>query len=131
MPIHNIDKGQPTYPIPKPRIGQGRAGLKRKVKMNQPMPLPQQTPAQPIVTHVPKTALPLPKSVTQSHVQPQYIPIPLTQPDQLVNPACIGPKIQHRSSLPYHDLYTRLPPRTPDITDPLDSQKDLLDNDSD
>ena len=54
LPTHNIDKGQPTHPIPKPRIGQGRAGLKRKVTMNQPMPLPHQTPAQPIVTHVPK-----------------------------------------------------------------------------
>ena len=70
MPTHNIDKGQPTHPVPKPRIGQGRAGLKRKVKMNQPMPLPQQTPAQPVVTYVPKTALPLPESITQSHVQP-------------------------------------------------------------
>ena len=63
-----IDKGQPTHHIPKPRIGQGRARLKRKVKTNQPMPLPQQTPAQPVATHVPKTALPLPESVTQSHV---------------------------------------------------------------
>ena len=43
----------------------------------------------------------------------------------------IGPKIQHRPSPPYHDPYTRPPPRPPDITDPLDSQKDLLDNDSD
>ena len=77
LPIHNIDKGQPTHPIPKPRIGQGRARLKRKVKMNQPMPLSQQTPVQPMVTHVPKTALSLPKSVTQSQVQPQHIPIPL------------------------------------------------------
>ena len=41
LPIHSIDKGQPTHPIPKPRIGQGRARLKRKVKTNQPMPLPQ------------------------------------------------------------------------------------------
>ena len=78
IPIHAIDKGQPTHPIPKPRIGQGRAGLKRKVKTNQPMPLPQLPPAQPIVTHVSKTALPLPESVTQSHVRPQHIPIPLT-----------------------------------------------------
>ena len=68
LPIHNIDKGQPTHPIPKSRIGQGRAELKRMVKTNQPMPLPQQTPVQPVATHVPKTALPLPKSVTQSHV---------------------------------------------------------------
>ena len=56
LPIHNIAKGHPTHPIPKPRIGQGRAGLKRKVKMNQPMPLPQQTPAQPVATHVPKNS---------------------------------------------------------------------------
>ena len=48
-----------------------------------------------------------------------------------MNPTCIGPKIQHRPSPPYHDLYARPPPRPPDITDPLDSQKDLLDNDSD
>ena len=40
LPIHIIDKGLPTHPIPKPRIGQGRAGLKRKAKMNQPIPLP-------------------------------------------------------------------------------------------
>ena len=43
----------------------------------------------------------------------------------------IGPKIQHRPSPPYHDPYTRPPPKPPDITDPLDSWKDLLDNDLD
>ena len=30
LPIHSIDKGQPTHPIPKPRIGQSRARLKKK-----------------------------------------------------------------------------------------------------
>ena len=103
--------------------------------MNQPMPLPQQTPAQPVATHFPKTALPLPESVTQSHVEPQHIPISMIQPHQLVDPTCIiqqiGPKIQHRPSPPYHDPYARPPLRPPDITDPLDSQKDLLDNDLD
>ena len=68
LPIHSIDKGQPTHPIPKPRIGQGRARLRRKFKINQPMPLPQPTPAQPIITHVPKTAPPLPQPTTQSQV---------------------------------------------------------------
>ena len=89
LPIQNIYKGPPTHPIPKPRIGQGRAGLQRKAKTNQPMSLPQQTPAQPITTHVPKTAMPLPESVTQPqvNVHPQHIPIPLTQ-QQLVNPTC-------------------------------------------
>ena len=36
-----IDKGTPTHPIPKPRIGQGRAGLKRKIRTNQSIPLPK------------------------------------------------------------------------------------------
>ena len=35
-----VDKGLPTHPIPKPRIGQGRAGLKRKIRMNQPIQTP-------------------------------------------------------------------------------------------
>ena len=43
----------------------------------------------------------------------------------------IGPKIQHGPSPPYHDPYARPPPRPPDVTDPIDSRKDLLDNDLD
>ena len=68
LPIHSVDKELPTHPIPKPRIGKGRAGLRRKVKTNQPILLPQQTPAQPITSHLPKTALPLPEPITQSQV---------------------------------------------------------------
>ena len=68
LPIHNVDKRLPTYPIPKLRISQGRAGLRRKVKTNQPIPSPQQAPAQPVTTHIPKTALSLPKPITQSQV---------------------------------------------------------------
>ena len=34
-------------------------------------------------------------------------------------------------SPPYHDSYARPPPRPPDVTDPIVSQKDLLDNDLD
>ena len=80
--------------------------------------------------------MPLPESITQSQVdvQPQHVPILLPQ-CQLVDPTCIvlqiGPKIQHRPSPPYHDQYARPPPRPPDVTDPIDSQKDLLDNDID
>ena len=37
LPIQTVDKGLPTHPIPKPRIGQGRAGLRRKVKALQPI----------------------------------------------------------------------------------------------
>ena len=54
---------------------------------------------------------------------------------QLVDPTCIiqpiGPKIQHRPSPPYHDPYARPPPRPPDVTNSIDSQKDLLDTDLD
>ena len=44
FPIQTINKRTPTHPVPKPRIGQGRAGLRRKVKMLQPIPLPPQLP---------------------------------------------------------------------------------------
>ena len=42
LPIQTVDKGLPTHPIPRPRIGQGRAGQKRKVKALQPISLPHQ-----------------------------------------------------------------------------------------
>ena len=80
--------------------------------------------------------MPLPGSTAQSQVDalPQPISIPLPQCQQ-VDPTSIkpqiGPKIPHRPSPQYHDPYTRPPPRPPDITDPLDSWRDLLDNDSD
>ena len=136
LPIQTIDKRPPTHPIPKPRIGQGRARLRRKVKTFQPISLPHQSPAQPIVKHFQNTVMPLPEPTnqSQSHVQPQIMPRPLSQ-HQLADPTHIiqqiGPKIQHRPCPPYHDLYPRPPPKPPDITDPLDSQKDLLDNDLD
>ena len=54
---------------------------------------------------------------------------------QLAHLSCIiqpiGPKIQHRPSPPYHDTYSRPPLRPPDVTNLIDSQKDLLDNDLD
>ena len=50
-------------------------------------------------------------------------------PTHIIQP--IGPKIQHRPSPPYHDPYSRPPPRPPDVTNLIDSQKDLLDNDLD
>ena len=144
LPMHNVpptslvqpvDQRQPTRPIPKPRIGQGRARLRRKFKTHQPMPLPKEMLAQPIITTVPKAALTLPGPIVQSqeNVQPQHhVPLPLPQ-HQLVDPTCIiqpiGPKIQHRPSPSYHDPYSRPPPRPPDVTNSIDSQKDLMDND--
>ena len=66
FPIQTVDKGMPTHPIPKPRIGQGRAGLGRKVNTLQPIPLPCQPPAQPITEHVQKAVVPLPEPTNQS-----------------------------------------------------------------
>ena len=86
--------------------------------------------------HILKTVMPLhePTDQSQSCIQPQIMPRPFSQ-HQPVDPTCImqqiGPKIQHRPSPPYHDPYTRPSPKPLDITDPLDSQKDLLDNDLD
>ena len=139
LPMHSIpptnlaqpvDKRPPTHPIPKPRIGQGRARLKRKFRTNQPIPLPKQMLAQPIQTPAPKEAqlLPEPTVQSQKNVQPQhhmFIPLPQHQP---VDTTCImqpiGPKIQHRPSPPYHNSYTRPPPRPPDVTNSIDSQID-------
>ena len=133
--VQPVNKGLLIHPIPKPRIGQGRAGLRRKCKASQPIPLPKEMAAQPITTHVPKAALSLPEPIVQSQENVQtwhHIPLPQHQPvdpTHIIQP--IGPKIQHRSSPPYHDPYARPPPRPPDVTNLIDSQKDLLDNDLD
>ena len=83
-----------------------------------------------------ETVVPLPEPTNQlqSHVQSQILPRPLSQHhpiDPTHIPQQIGPKIQHRPTPSYHDPYARPPPKPPDISDPLDSQKDLLDNDLD
>ena len=90
FPIQTVNKGTPTHPIPKPRLGQGKAGMRRKVNTLQHQPIDP--------THIPQQ---------------------------------IGPKIQHRPTPSYDDPYTRPPPKPPDTPDPLDSWKDLLDNDLD
>ena len=72
-PIHqaqSIDQRLPTNvvpPLPKPRIGQGRAGIRRKPKITPPIPKPIQTPTPPIPTPAPRVAQPLPDPVVQSH----------------------------------------------------------------
>ena len=126
----------PTHPIPKPRIGQGRAGLRRKVKAPLPIASPHPLPVQPITEHDLRTAMPLPEPTnqSQSHVQSQLWPRQSSQhhpidPTQI--PQQIGPNIQHRPTLSYQDPFSRPPPKPPDISDPLDSQKDLLDNELD
>ena len=69
-PIHQrVDKGPTTNivpPIPKPRIGQGRAGIRRKPKVAPPTPKPIHTPAPPIPTPSPRAVQTLPQPVVQS-----------------------------------------------------------------
>ena len=81
LPIQSIDKRLPTQPIPKPRIGQGRARQRRKIKAYQPIPLPHQSAVQPITKHVQKIVMPLPESTVQSQIDvlPQPVSIPLPQ----------------------------------------------------
>ena len=135
-PIQTINKGMPTQPIPRPRIGQGRAELRRKVKAPLPIASPHPLPVQPITGQDLRIVMPLPECTNQlqSHVQSQILPRPLSehQPiDPTHIPQQIGPKIQHRPTPSYHDPYATPPPKPPDISYPLDGQKDLLDNDSD
>ena len=89
-----------------------------------------------MMKHIQKAVMPLPEPTNQlqSQVQSQILPRPLSQhhptyPTQI--PQQIGPKIQHRPTPSYHNPYARPPPKPPDTSDPLDSWKDLLDNDSD
>ena len=134
--MQTINKGMPTHPISKPRIGQGRARLRRKVNTIQPIPLPHQPPTQPMMKHIQKAVMPLPEPINQlqSHVQSQDLPRTLSQ-HPLVDPTHIpyqiGPKIQHRPTPSYHNPYARPPPKPPDILDPLDNWKDSLDKDLD
>ena len=71
FPIQTDSKGMPTHPIPKPRIGQGRAGLRRKVKAPLPIASPHLLPVQPITEHDLRTAMPLPEPTNQSQSQVQ------------------------------------------------------------
>ena len=129
VPIQTVNKGMPTHPISKPRIGQGRARLRRKVNILQPIPLPLQLPTQPMTKHIQKAVMPLPEPINQlqSHVQSQNLPRPLSQHpplDPAHIPCQIGPKIQHRPTPSYHNPYARPPPKPLNILDLLDSWKD-------
>ena len=71
-PMHQtqaIDQGPPTNaipPIPKPRVGQGRAGIRWMPKIAPITPKPTQTPTPPIPTLATRGAPPLPQPVAQS-----------------------------------------------------------------
>ena len=124
-------------PIPKPRIGQGRAGIRRKPRVTLPIPKPIQTPAPPIPTPAPRAVQPLAEPVAQSqertilqhHVPMEPLPLVDPTPASITQP--VEPQIEHRPIPPYHEPFLRPPPRPPDATGVKDNRKDLLDLDMD
>ena len=101
-------------PIIKPRIGQCRAGIRRKVKIV----LPLQTPA-------PEVMLSLPETVTQSQKTVQTENKSAAQTD-IRQP--IGPRIETRQITFYPDQILRPPPKPPDLKE---NRRDLSDLDMD
>ena len=69
-PTHHTpstDQRPPTNAVPtlaKPRIGQGRAGIRRKPKVTLSIPKPIQMPTPPISMPAPRTVQQLPEPVT-------------------------------------------------------------------
>ena len=135
-----IDKEPPTSivrPMPKPRIGQGRAGIRRQSKVALATPKPIQTPALPILTPAPRTVQSFPEPMVQSQERtlPQHhIPTvsqPIVHPNPINVTKPIGPSIEHRLIPPCPDPFLSPPPRPPDVTDLKDTRKDLLDLDTD
>ena len=132
------DKRPPTVikpPVPKSRIGQVGAGIRRKVRAILPTPTPIQMPS-PIPTSAPRAVKSLPEPVVQSQetAQPQHhLPAPplINQPTPTCITQPVGPKIEHRPIPPYPDPFQRPPPRPPDETDMKGTSKDLLDLDTD
>ena len=88
-------------PISEPRIGQGRAGIRRKVRIVLPLQIP-----------APKVTQLLPDTVTQLQVTVQTEHKSTAQTD-IRQP--IGPIIETRQVPFYPDLILRPPPRLPDL----------------
>ena len=136
----STDQRLPTnavLPLPKPRVGQGRAGIRRKPKVTAPIPKPIQLPAPPIPKPAPRTVLPLPEHVTQlqdSIIPPHPVPTALQlivepTPASITQP--IEPITHNRPIPPYHEPFVRPQPRPPDATTMKDNRKDLSDFDTD
>ena len=124
-------------PVPKARIGQGRAGIRRKPKVAPPIPKVIQTPTLPMSMPVPRTVLSLTEPVTQpqgsilSQHQVPTVPKPLIQPTPASITQPLEPRIDPRPVPQYHKPLLRPPPRPPDVTTVKDNRKDLRDLDMD
>ena len=87
-------------PVCKPRIGQGRAGVRRKVRVALPSQ-PRQTPG-------PATE-PMPEVAAQPQVAAEHVSPALADFRQP-----IGPRIETRQVPFYPDMLLRLPSKLPD-----------------
>ena len=142
-PMHHtqpIDQGLPrniVLPMPKPRIRQGRAGIRRKPKVTLPILKPVQTPACPMPIHTPRAVQSLPEPVVQSQERPLLqhhvpaAPLHIIHPTPASITQPVGPRAEHRPIPPYHEPFQRSPPRPPDATAVKDNRKDLSDLDMD
>ena len=139
-PIHHplsTDQRLPTnaVPLPKPRVGQGRAAIRRKVKVTLPTPKPIQTPTPPITKPAPITVQPLTKPVTQSQdsTTPQHHVPTMLQPLITPTPASVTQPIEPITCNwpipPYQEPFVRPPPRLPDVIPMNNNQKDFSDFD--
>ena len=145
LEVHGVEKGlvlhikperqKPIYLptdkrllIPKPRLEQGRARIKRKARVVPSTQIPIQKPA-------PKAASSLPEPVIQSQERAksnQSINSQLKHPlasQQALQP--IGPRIEHRPIPFYPDPILRPPLMPSEVTELKDIRKDLLDLDTD
>ena len=138
-PIHhipNIDPGLSTntlLPVPIPRIGQGRAGIRRRPKVAPPIPKVIQTPIplKPMPTL--RTVQPLTEHAVQSQDSAQMqhevpiMPKPLIQPTPASIKTPAEPRLDPRPIPSYHEPLLRPSPRPQD--DMKDNSKDLQDLD--
>ena len=135
-PVHHPPTNA-VSPLPKPRVGQGRAGIRRKAKVTLPIPKPMQTPTPTITKPVPGTAQPLTEPVTQSQdskVPQHHVPTmlqPLVQPTPASTTQPLEPITHNRPIPPYQEPFVRPPPRSPDAIPMSDTQKNFSDFDMD
>ena len=101
-------------PVPKPRVGQSRAGIRRKPRIDLPITKIIETPAPPMPMSKQRKVLPLTEPVTQSQDRmiPQHqVPTttdPLIQPTPASITTPLVPKVSHRPIPMYKEPFVNL-----------------------
>ena len=117
--LQTKDHLQIQCPYPKPRVGQGRAGIRRKAKVTLPISKPIQIPTPPIIKPAPRTAQPLTEPLTQSQDStiPQHhvptMPQPIVEPTPASITQPVEPITWNRLIPPYQEPFKRLLTKTP------------------